>query len=69
MSQIYRTKEGDTLDFIVWKQYGQTSGVVEQVLLENQNLANYGEVLPAGILITLPDISTTVVDNGINLWD
>jgi phage tail protein X len=37
-------------------------GVVEQVLAANPGLAGYGEILPAGVSITLPDLP----DDGAN---
>ena len=42
MSVIYSTKEGDVLDYICWKYYQKTSGVVEKVLEANRHLANLG---------------------------
>ena len=42
----YRTKEGDMLDWICWKHYGQESGTVELVLTANPGLAANGPKLP-----------------------
>jgi phage tail protein X len=60
MSAQYQTKAGDMLDAICWKFYGSSeSGILEAVYAANQNLSFRGEVLPAGLIITLPDIATT----------
>jgi len=67
MSQ-YRTKQGDLLDAICAKHYPSLAGVVEQVLEANINLASYGAVLPAGLLIELPEIRQTQTSNAITLW-
>lgn len=70
MALHYKTKDGDTADFIAWKNYGTTSGlVVEQLLDANRGLADLGPVLPAGVLVTLPDIDTTKRVQGVKLWD
>lgn len=67
----YRTKEGDTADYIAWKYYGRQDGrVVEQLLDANPGLADYGPLLPAGLLVTLPDIEVKQeATSGVKLWD
>ena len=57
MSMTYRTREGDMLDWICWKHYRRTAGTVEAVYEANRGLAASGMLLPAGLLITLPDIA------------
>lgn len=70
MSQTYRTKEGETLDYICWKYYGTPNGlIVEQVLGANVHLADYGPLYPAGVLITLPDIVPAPTNKSVHLWD
>ena len=62
----YTAKDGDLLDWIVWKHYGTTS-VLEQVLQANPNLTN--EILSAGTIVLLPyieDIKKTNTE--IRLW-
>ncbi len=62
----YITKEGDILDWIVWKHYG-TMSALEQVMKANPNITN--EVLFAGIEIKLPYIETVQrADNEVKLW-
>lgn len=66
---LYKTSQGDTLDFICWKHYGQQSGAVEAVLVANPNLADLGPVLPINTEITLPVLSEPAeVVQPIRLW-
>jgi phage tail protein X len=67
MAIQYRCKEGDMLDEICHHYYGQTAGVVEQVLAANSGLAALGPVLPVGTLVTLPEISAREAEQ-VNLW-
>lgn len=70
MSQTYRTSDGDTADYIAWKYYGTQDGqVVEQMLDANPGLSDLGPVLPAGILVNLPDIKPAAAAKGVRLWD
>ena len=69
MSQRYRTKEGDVLDRVCWKHYGAQAGAVEAVLEANTNLAEHGEVLPAGLEIVLPDLVLPETERLFRLWD
>jgi phage tail protein X len=64
----YITNDDDTLDYIVWKHYGKTAGVLEQVLNANRHLAGFGAVLPAGVKITLPDITPPANNQKIKIW-
>ena len=62
----YITKEGDILDWIVWKHYG-TMSALEQVMKANPNITD--EILGAGIVIKLPYMETTQkADNEVKLW-
>lgn len=68
--QTYITKEGDTADYIAWKYYGnQDAGTVETLLVANKGLADRGPVLPAGLVINLPEIKTPATTQGVKLWD
>lgn len=70
MTTIYNTREGDTVDFIAWKFYGSTANqVVESVLAANRGLADHGPVLPAGLAITLPEVTEPAKSQGVRLWD
>jgi phage tail protein X len=64
----YQTREGDTLDWICWRHYGRQSGAVEIVLEANRRLADLGPVLPAGLVIRLPDLPAPEATRAIELW-
>lgn len=52
----YLTRQGDILDDVVFRFYGDTERrIVETVLEANRGLADHGPILPAGLTITLPD--------------
>lgn len=69
MSATYNTSEGDTLDMICWKHYGQQSGAVEAVLEANRGLADLGPVLPINTSIILPDLTAPASkEQPIRLW-
>lgn len=68
MSTRYVTKDGDMLDALCWKHYGVESAVVT-VLEANPGLADYGPVLPAGIVIALPDQASSTTEPTVKLWD
>ncbi|MBB4287833.1 tail protein X [Roseospira goensis] len=53
-SATYTTFDGDMLDHLCWRHYGQEWDMVEAVLDANPGLAALGPVLPAGVTITLP---------------
>lgn len=66
---FYRSKEGDTVDRIVWQYYGrQNDLIVEAVLSENPGLADYGPTLPEGVRIELPDIQQEQDTGSVRLW-
>ena len=61
---------GETVDLICRRHYGEESGFTEAVYDANRGLAALGAILPAGVLIVLPEIATTVqADTAIRLWD
>lgn len=66
----YMTRQGDTADYIAWKHYGTQDGrVVEQLVDANPGLADHGPVLPAGILVDLPDVKPEDTAKVVRLWD
>lgn len=66
----YVTSDGDTAEYIAWKYYGnQDQGTVETLVDANKGLADIGPLLPAGLVINLPEISTPATQQGIKLWD
>lgn len=66
----YRIVDGDMIDAICHKRYGQTVGAVEAVLEANPHLADMGPVLEAGVIISLPELpeATTEVHT-VRLWN
>lgn len=69
-SQTYITREGDVLDWIVWRQYGRLQErLVELVLEANRGLADYGPILPAGVSVVLPELPRATRTQGVRLWD
>lgn len=65
----YRSKDGDTVDRIVWLHYGrQNDGLVETVLIANPGIADHGPVLPAGVLVALPEVEDTSDTGSVRLW-
>lgn len=65
---IYRTKDGDVLDLICLRAYGDSVYSVEAVYDANPGLAAHGPILPAGLLIELPE-AQPATPSTIRLWD
>lgn len=70
MNTTVYAHQGDTVDLLCWRHYGRTRDVTEAVLSANPGLADIGPVLPHGMAVIMPDISTApLADNTIHLWD
>lgn len=70
MSNIYITRQGETVDLACLAHYGRTEKVVEAVLEANPGLAALGMVLPIGTTIIMPSISSTATQPRlVSLWD
>lgn len=70
MGRIYTTIQGEMLDAVCQKIYGDESGYVERVLEANPGLARLPHRLPIGTKIHLPDLSRTNDSQSvISLWD
>ncbi|MFZ6709350.1 tail protein X [Undibacterium sp. TC9W] len=66
---IVRAQQNDTLDLLVWRHLGSTSGIAG-VLALNPGITSLGAFLPMGRAITLPDRAPAApVLQMINLWD
>lgn len=62
----YRAKDGERIDLICWKHYGNLSGrVVEQVLSANPGVSALLE-LASGTVIILPNIVPQTEES--SLW-
>ena len=57
MAQSYKTVEGDRIDLIVRKHYGDGK-MLPHVLAENPHLPKMAMILESGINITLPEVVT-----------
>jgi phage tail protein X len=65
----YITKEGDILDDVTFRFYGEArAGLVESVLELNQGLASYGVTLPADVTIKFPAVITSPPMARKRLW-
>ena len=58
MATLYTTVNGEMVDAIAYNFYGRyENGMIELILNTNPHLADYGAILPAGVLIVLPEIN------------
>lgn len=63
------TQDGDTVDAVCWRVYGQTIGLVEQVYELNPGLSKLPVILPAGVTIRLPkNMSQNQKKERVKLW-
>ncbi|WAC70811.1 tail protein X [Roseateles sp. SL47] len=62
-----RTLQGDTVDALCWRHLGRTDGVVADTLLLNPGLAEWGPILPVGLLVELPTPKPSTRDM-VQLW-
>ncbi|WP_353390425.1 tail protein X [Brucella sp. NBRC 14130] len=70
MGRVYTTIQGEMIDAICRKVYGDESGYVERVLEANPGLAALSHRLPIGTKIHLPDALRTDQNQPlIALWD
>ena len=66
----FLTKAGDTLDEIAYRYYGNTNNkVVERILKVNFGISQYEALLPAGVLIELPEVKQSTETRKVKLWD
>jgi phage tail protein X len=67
---VYTTQQGEMVDAICRRVYGDESGYVENVLDANPGLAAQPIPLPIGTVIELPELTRAAeVVPVINLWD
>ena len=70
MPVAIRANQNDTVDSLCWRYYGRTAGVTEAVLQANPGLADYGPVLPLGLVVNMPEAQTSAPQRQmVNLWD
>lgn len=68
MAKTIRTSDGDRLDALCYRYYGQLAGTVEAVIAANPGLAATAQPFAAGVLIVLPDLPTRPVEKSVQLW-
>jgi len=65
-----RARQGDMVDAICRRVYGDESGFVEAVLGANPGLAALGPILPEGTEVTLPVVNPEPAQAPlVTLWD
>jgi phage tail protein X len=66
-----RSRKGDTLDALIYRYLGSSTGYVEQAFELNRHIAVFDAELPAGTVITLPDMSDNAgtASNTVSLWE
>lgn len=69
MAREYTTVQGDMVDSICKKIYGEERGSTELVLDANPDLFNYDTYLPAGLVITLPELAISDDQTSDLLWE
>lgn len=67
---FYHSKEGETLDEIVWRHYDAGIRCAVEIVIEaNQGIAALGPILPIGTRIFLPVIEEPKKAESVRLWD
>jgi phage tail protein X len=64
-----RSLEGDTVDLIVFRRFGEIAGQVERTLEANLYLADLGPILPLGTIVRLPLPAVQARETVGRLWD
>ncbi|BBF92344.1 tail protein X [Blastochloris tepida] len=68
--KTYITVDGDMVDRIAWQQLGTSETTTEALLEANPGLEARGPVLPAGLVLTIPDGAAPPVGRtALKLWD
>ncbi|GAA03241.1 tail protein X [Photobacterium leiognathi] len=67
MARSYQTSDGDVLDLICKKEYGTEAAIID-VLEANPDLSELGDILPAGIIIVLPNYTPPSREEEDALW-
>lgn len=69
MSRTMTTRQGDVVDQIAMQVYDRTEGATEAILTANPQLAGLPARLPAGVVVTLPELATAETKPTVRLWD
>lgn len=64
-----RTRDGDTVGLLTWRMLDRDDDdIEEQVYQLNPHLHDHGLVLPAGVVITLPEVQPTTPKEREGVW-
>lgn len=68
--QIIPALQGETIDALVWRVLGKSSGAVEVVLEANRGLADLGAILPEGTVVLIPGVADATAEEVamVQLW-
>jgi len=67
---LLRAMQNESVDALCYRHYGSTQGQVERVLIANPGLADFGVIVPEGMLVDMPDsVLSSTQKPLINLWD
>lgn len=70
MATVYTTQQGEMIDAICRRFYGDESGYVESVVEDNPGLAALPILLPIGTKIVMPDLPRAPAEREVvSLWD
>lgn len=70
-TETVTTRQGDTVDLLLWRHRGSTAVLTEQTLELNPGLADRGPMLPAGVKVLLPAAASAAAParETVKLWD
>ena len=63
-----RSLQNETFDQIALRIYGRTEGVTEQIIQANPQIDQKSPILPAGVLVHLPEVPQQKIRDGVQLW-
>ena len=69
MTRQITTRQGDVVDQIALAFYGRTGDATEAVLDANPHLADLPPVLPAGVVVIMPNLPSTPTKARLKLWE
>lgn len=69
MTQI-RSSDGDTVPQLLWSHFQRDDDKAEELVYKNNpGLEKHGAVLPAGVIIKIPDFPELPATQVVNVWD
>jgi len=64
-----RTTDGDSVGLLTWRLLGRDDDAIEDEVYQlNPHLHNYGLVLPAGVMITMPELPPSAPKEREGVW-